>query len=116
MSLDTIDPDSPYPLKEACEVFLRGKVTPATLRAEAERGNLVIERIGRKDFVTLRAIQDMRKGCRVERKVPAHTSTQQSKSGLSGMESTSVALDAARASAKALKSFPRSTFPKNTSQ
>lgn len=38
--------EMPFTLDEACRLFFGGKVTPATLRAEARRGRLVIERIG----------------------------------------------------------------------
>lgn len=48
----TISDDEPMTLAEACETIFRGHIKPATLRAEAARGRLVIERIGRRDFVT----------------------------------------------------------------
>ncbi|HWV19494.1 MAG TPA: hypothetical protein VN036_00525 [Devosia sp.] len=57
--------DEPMTLKEACQLIFRDSITPATLRAEADRGRLVIERIGRRDFVTRRAIREMRKLCEV---------------------------------------------------
>ena len=55
--------DEPLTLKEACDLIFRNAISPATLRAEADRGRLVIERIGRRDFVTRRAIREMRKKC-----------------------------------------------------
>lgn len=57
------DDDEPLTLAEACKVIFRNTISPATLRAEAERGRLVIERIGRRDFVTRSAIREMRKKC-----------------------------------------------------
>jgi len=57
--------NDPIPLAEACRLFFRGEIGPATLRAENSRGTLTIERIGRKDFVTRRAIEEMREKCRV---------------------------------------------------
>lgn len=57
--------DEPMTLAEACETVFRGHIKPATLRAEAARGRLVIERIGRRDFVTRRAIKEMREQCRM---------------------------------------------------
>lgn len=60
-----ISDDEPMTLAEACETLFRGHIKPATLRAEAARGRLVIERIGRRDFVTRRAIKEMRKQCQV---------------------------------------------------
>lgn len=46
-------------------------MTAAGLRREAQRGRLVIERIAGKDFVTLAAIKEMRKLCRVQAKASA---------------------------------------------
>ena len=45
--------DDPIPLSAACDSVFRGAVSPATLRAAARRGELVITRYGRRDFVTL---------------------------------------------------------------
>lgn len=39
----------------------------SALRTEARRGRLVIERIAGKDFVTLEAIEEMRRQCRVQK-------------------------------------------------
>src|SRR4029077_3615883 len=39
-------------------------------RREGRRGRLIIERIAGKDFTTLRHIQEMRKRCRDQQKVP----------------------------------------------
>lgn len=58
--------DEPLTLKEACHLIFRNAISPATLRAEADRGRLVIERIGRRDFVTRRAIREMRKKCELD--------------------------------------------------
>jgi len=60
-----IDDDTPLRLQEACDLFFGGRLTPKALRAEARKGNLVIERIANKDFVTPVAIRDMRVKCRV---------------------------------------------------
>lgn len=57
--------DEPLTLEEACREIFRDAITPATLRAEAARGRLALERIGRRDFVTRAAIREMRKKCRV---------------------------------------------------
>ncbi|UYQ71944.1 hypothetical protein OF122_18185 [Pelagibacterium flavum] len=40
-------------------------ISPASLRAEFRRGRLEMERVGRTDFTTLRAINEMRKKCTV---------------------------------------------------
>ena len=68
-----IQDDEPMTLAEACEIIFRGAIKPATLKAEAARGNLVIERIGRRHFVTRATINAMRERCRVTRPVPRAT-------------------------------------------
>ena len=37
-------------LKDACEIYFGGKITPATLKAEHDRGNLALSKIGRSYF------------------------------------------------------------------
>ncbi len=51
-----IDDDEPIPLADAAEIFFRGRLSVSSLRTGARKGNLVIERIANKDFVTPRAI------------------------------------------------------------
>ncbi|RUU29702.1 hypothetical protein EOC94_12590 [Mesorhizobium sp. M6A.T.Ce.TU.016.01.1.1] len=63
--------DTPMRLQEACDLFFGGRVTPKGLRAEARKGNLTIEQIANKDFVTPSAIREMRLKCRVEKARPA---------------------------------------------
>ena len=47
-----LSPDSPISLDEAAEICLRGLVTASTLRAAADRGELAIERLGRRIVTT----------------------------------------------------------------
>src|SRR5690348_2032428 len=54
--------------KAAAIAFPDGSMTASGLRAEARRGNLVIERIAGKDFTTLDEIEHMRKKCRIAQK------------------------------------------------
>ncbi|WP_427023030.1 hypothetical protein ACP4J4_10335 [Aureimonas ureilytica] len=56
----------PLRLSVACELFFGNAITPATLRTEHRKGNLAFERIAGKDFVTPKAIQEMRDRCRVQ--------------------------------------------------
>ncbi|TIL54587.1 MAG: hypothetical protein E5Y83_02565 [Mesorhizobium sp.] len=65
------DDDKPIRLQEACDRFFGGRLTPKALRAEARKGNLTIERIANKDFVTPSAIMEMRLKCRVGKALPA---------------------------------------------
>lgn len=51
-------------LKEACTVVFKDAITPATLKAEAARGHLVICKIGRAYFVTWRDLNAMWEKCR----------------------------------------------------
>lgn len=59
--------DMPMTLKEACTVVFKDAITPATLKAEAARGNLVISKIGRAYFVTWRDLNAMWEKCRLQR-------------------------------------------------
>lgn len=54
-----------FTLLEACDLLLGGRVKPSTLRAEARRGRLTIIRLGRQDFVTRVAIDEMLEKCRL---------------------------------------------------
>ncbi|GGH12461.1 hypothetical protein GCM10007036_10290 [Alsobacter metallidurans] len=94
-------------LPEACTSLLRGLVKPATLRAAASRGELTLERLGRRDFVTPAAINEWRSRCRVSRSRPdsgfARREASDTPHGSSSMTLSSSPLDAARAIVKALK-------------
>lgn len=61
-----ITPDTPLRLAKAAQLaFPDGSITEKSLRREAARGHLDIERIAGKDFTTLAAIERMRTLCRV---------------------------------------------------
>jgi hypothetical protein len=53
-------------LKDACEKIFAGAISVATLMAEHRRRNLIISKIGRQYFTTLRDLEDMRTKCTVE--------------------------------------------------
>jgi hypothetical protein len=57
--------DMPMTLKEACRVVFKDAISPATLKAEGSRGNLVIHKIGRAHFVTWRELRAMWENCQV---------------------------------------------------
>ncbi|MDA9487955.1 hypothetical protein XI08_01645 [Bradyrhizobium sp. CCBAU 11361] len=64
---DNIGPDTPLRLRDAVAcAFPFGGMTESGLRREAKAGRLVVERIANKDFTSLRAVEEMRKLCRVE--------------------------------------------------
>lgn len=80
--------------------FPDGGITAKSFRLESSRGRLVIERIAGKDFVTLSAIEDMRRLCQVQ--------NNQKKSGPEGFHSEDAqsALTAALTVAAALRKQP----------
>ena len=63
--------DTPLRLKDAIKLaFPFGGMTVSGLRKERERGNIRFECLANKDFVTLRAINDMRELCRDQQRTP----------------------------------------------
>lgn len=65
-SRETIDDDTPLTLSVAAELaFPDGSMTASSLRSEATKGRLQIEKIAGRLFTTLAAIQEMRARCRV---------------------------------------------------
>lgn len=112
----TLADDAPLTLKEACDLFFRGRVTPATLRAENRRGTLRIMRIGRADFVTPSAVREMMTKCQDQPKEQGSTSIQKTDSGLSETDRSRDALAAASQIGQALKKHSGSTSPRNSNQ
>jgi hypothetical protein len=105
-------------LDEACRIFFRGAITPASLRAEAKRGMLAIIRVGNKDFVTPAAIREMRqkKTCQESDSHQGSISERTRASGSSEMERSQSARAAALATAEQLKRLSRTTSRKSSSQ
>lgn len=114
-----LSPDSPLTLDEAATVLLRGKVKAYTLRVAAKRGELTVERLGRLTITTPAAVNAWRERCRDQAKERDSISGSQGEqapppNGSSETDQTKLALDAAKAAAKALKSGSRNTSRKNT--
>jgi hypothetical protein len=111
--------DDPVPLVLAAEIFFpAGGVTPSSLRTEIRNGHLVVERIAGKDFVTRRAIEQMRERCRSQPKSRDSGSTEgqkKARSGSSSIAESTSQRDATKATAKALKKPSPTTSPANTS-
>jgi hypothetical protein len=84
--------DALLTLKDACEIFFRGKVTVATLRAEHARGNLDMSKIGRSYWTTIAKLREMEAKCRVAAPARASGSIRKEEPGLS----STVEADAAR--------------------
>jgi hypothetical protein len=105
---DNIDPDAPLRLEDAVRLcFPHGGMTVSGLRHEAKAGRLVIEKIANKHFTTPRAIEEMRKLCRVNQSLPVFGRDQPREiaiaSGSSSMVEGKLALAAARMTVQALK-------------
>ncbi len=114
--------DEPLRLAQAVALaFPHGGMTVAGLRTEARRGRLVIEKIAGKDFVTLRAIEEMRAACRVQKAQgsgfdqPGQTGASEP-SGLSGTDESSIRLAALEMTLQALKKPSKNTLPESTTQ
>jgi hypothetical protein len=119
-ALQAVDRDAPLRLATAAKLaFPMGGVTASGLRREAQRGNLVIERIAGKDFTTLRAIEQMREKCRIRQKAVVSTSDEISNPpqfGSSGTPDAKLALAAARAIISRRKESSPNTSSQNTSR
>src|SRR5262245_59058736 len=106
MSALVVDDDIPIPLAQAADLFLpAGGVSVSTLRTEARKGRLNLERIAGRDFVTRRAIQNMRELCRIQQRDQGSISASAAAvlpSGSSETERKKQALASARASASKL--------------
>lgn len=100
--------DHPLRLETAVKLaFPDGSMTVSGLRRERDAGRLEVERIAGKDYVTLHAIEEMRRLCRVRRKAPDSGSGQnaatrpagsfQTQRGSSSTEANITAQDALRA-------------------
>lgn len=97
--------DSPLSLREAANTLLRGLVKESTLRAAAARGELITETLGRRIVTTPAYVDAWRKSCRAQAEARISTSKAGAtaiRSGTFAMAATERALDAARATVKAL--------------
>jgi hypothetical protein len=115
--LAAIAEDDPITLAEASEVVLRAAVSEQTLRAEARRGNLQVERLGKNLFTTAAYIKAWRNQCRVQQSRPDSTSAKTKAAGGSGSSGTATATDeqaVLRGIAKALKNGSLRTSPRST--
>lgn len=112
-------PQSPLSLDEAADVLLRGLVKASTLRAAAERGELAVERLGRRIVTTPADIEAWRRGCRDRARALGSIcgkpdGRQTPPIGSSETVEARLALDAALATARALKGGSPTTSPQNT--
>lgn len=102
------DKDAPITLEKACEYF-NNVITPWSLKAEAQRGRLRIFKVGRRQFTTLRDVQEL---CR-RQQGPTFTSTNPETPTASGMVLDQSELDALLERKLAPKQSSRNTLPAN---
>ena len=101
--------NEPISLHEAAQIVLRGLVKVSTLRAAADRGDLVIEKLGRRVVTTPANVSEWRLKCRVIQNrrdyiCGTQEGNQTSLAGSLKTERLRLAQAAALATAKALKS------------
>jgi hypothetical protein len=108
--------DSLLTLKDACEIFFRGKVTVATLKAEHARGNLDMSKIGRCYWTTIAKLREMESRCRVEAPGRASGSIKPARLGQSLMADPDIAQGAALRKLDELKAHFGNTSKRNTSR
>jgi len=70
VSLSELPDDVPLSLKEVCEQIFGGSISVASLMIEHKRGNLQINKVGRKYFTTPADLRSMYVKCRVA--IPPH--------------------------------------------
>ncbi len=84
----------PLTLKDACEIYYRGRITVASLKAEHAKGNLDIFKTGRAYFTTLASLREMKAKCRVEAPARSSGSINREEPGLSSTVEADAARDA----------------------
>ena len=90
-------------LKEACARMFNGSITPSTLKAEIDRGNLAVYQIGRRYYVTVAGLAEMVEKCRVTPKAPASITTRRADNGSSATVTDSSAQASLAATLAGLK-------------
>ncbi len=123
--MSDIDLDRPYRLKDILPLaYPGGEMTVSGLRREIAKGNLIVELVAGKQFVTMRAIQEMREKCRGQRKVRASGSARsgstrtgsgyRTASGSSSMAASTSPQDALNQMLKLQSGRSQSTLSRNT--
>jgi hypothetical protein len=105
--------DRAITLKEAARDF---GFTVSTLKAEANRGNLAIYRIGKRLYTSPADIRGMVEKCRVAPKARAFTLIKQEANSSSATARASSALAAAHETVLRLKNSSPTTSARNTSR
>jgi hypothetical protein len=119
-----LDPAAPMTLASACQVHFAGAIKPSTLLAEARRGTLKLERIGRRYFITHRDLMEMREKCRVDLSekdpgsgsspsAPIETEASRRRGGSFATDRSSAAQGSLQATLQALSKHSSATSPKS---
>lgn len=111
---DAPDLDELLTLEDACTAILKGKGTPATLRAEARRGKLELYKIGKRFYTTRRDLKEMQRKCRVPQEALGSISTNGAGSGLSEMDRISSVQAALSQTTRELTRSSRNTSGQDT--
>jgi hypothetical protein len=108
--------NEPITLADACKLYSRAKLTISTLRAEAARGRLDIFRMGKRDYTTPQAMQEMVRQCREDDPRRVSTSTTTEDNGLSETVRTVSAQASLNQTVQALKKGSLNTSEKSTNR
>ncbi|MGM4906312.1 hypothetical protein AB8B21_05455 [Tardiphaga sp. 866_E4_N2_1] len=106
--------DEMITLKEASEIFFRGKRTPGVLKDQALRGNLAATKIGGRYFTTITDLKVMVEKCRVKAEGRISGSTKSETDGQSSTVSTVLALRSLQESFRKPKTRSTAISPANT--
>ncbi len=79
-------------LKEACEIYFRGRVSVDILKAEVKKANLTVSKIGRSYFTTITELKAMVERCRVKAEGHISGSTKAGTGGPSSIGNAELAL------------------------
>src|SRR5467141_1363169 len=111
----TLTDDTMITLKDACEIFFRGRITVAVLKTEHSKGNLDMSKIGRSYFTTIAKLKAMDAKCRVEVPARASGSIRKEEHGLSSTVESAAARDSLLMTLNGLKKPSANTRRQSTS-
>jgi hypothetical protein len=97
------DDDNPITLDDAIKLFPGARLTKSTLRAERDKGNLDIFRLGKRDYTTRKSMREMVRTCRENARRRVSTSTEGGINGSSETDQVSSARAALNQTVTALK-------------
>jgi hypothetical protein len=109
-----MSPDDPITLAEACRLYPGSRFKTATLKSAAEKGLLVIFRLGRSLHTTKASMDEWVRKCQDAGRRRGSISTEPGISGLSETERASIALDALEQIEQELKRSSPPTSPRST--